>query len=224
MIGDKILISSVHYSKAEKILSKIKNGFKIIGVGGCSGTGKTEVALCIQELLYKQNRTSLIVSLDNYYKTMWIDRMRIRKIKGIKSVGTKEIEWTLVKKIIKNYQNKKEIIQLQEVSKFANSLFETTVYNANKIDYLVIEGLYAGYLKKLGLIDYYAHLNGSVKQTKKFRLQRMKDNERSDFRIQIVKKEAKEIIGLKQFADLIVPFSEAKKGGGDRQKEKEKER
>jgi uridine kinase len=207
MIGDKILINEIHHKKANLIYSKLQG--KVIGIGGLSGVGKTEIALCLQELLYKDNYYSLLISLDDYYRTNFNDRNRIRKKKGLRSVGVQEIDWELVERAIKQFKEKKEIINLQQINKFTNSFFEVYVYGANKLHYLIIEGLYAGYLKKMKLLDYYVHLKGNLKQTKKFRLERMKENERDNFRKKVVQKEANVIAQLKKFADLIIPF----KGG-----------
>jgi len=205
MIGDRIIIKKIHEKKAKIILPNLKNN-RVIGIGGISGVGKSEIGLCLQELLYKNNRTSLLISLDDYYCSNWNDRNRIRKKKGLQSVGIKEIDWDLLKKIIKQFKKKAETLNLQQINKFTNSFYETTVYNANRIDYLILEGLFVGHLKKLKLVDYYVHLMGNLKETEEFRLERMKENEKDDFRKKVVQKEANVIAQLKKYADLIIPF------------------
>ena len=71
-----------------------------------------------------------------------------------------------------------------------------------------MEGIFTGHLKKLGLLDYYVHLEGSIQETMKFRIERMKENENSNFRKKVVQKEANVVAQLKQFADLVIPFKE----------------
>lgn len=206
MLGDIVLIKKKDWLKAKLILPKIRD-YRVIGIGGISGSSKSETSHCLQELLYKNNVSSILVSLDDYYRNYFRERMRIRKKKGLNSVGIKEIEWDLVKKIIKDFKNKKDTVQIQQINKFTNSFFETVAYNIDKTNYLIIEGIFAGYLKKLKLLDYYIHLDGTIKETNSFRLERMKENENDKFRQKIVKKEANVVAQLKKYADFIIPFN-----------------
>ena len=207
MIGDLILVKQTHKKKAKTILSNLKSKNKIVGIGGISSIGKTEISYCLQELLYNGNRSSLRLSLDDHYNTYFGERMRIRRKKGLSYIGIKEIEWAQLKKIVAQFRARKDTVQIQQINKFTNSYSESIVYNVNKIDYLIIEGLFAGHLKKLKCLDYYVHLEGSIEETKEFRLERMKENEKDKFRQKIVKKEANVVAQLKRYADLVIGFS-----------------
>jgi len=203
MIGDKILTNRNDYRKAKKILKHILNRRRIvITVGGGSGTHKSELMEALQELLYEKNRLSLGISLDDYYRIHFNYRNEERKARGLKSVGPKEIDWGLIKNIINNFK-KGKTIHMQVVNKYTNS-FMLQKIDSRGIDYLIIEGLYANYLKKIGLSDIAVHLEGSPEDTLKFRLRRKKENEEDIFRKKIVEKEYKEVLKLKKYADIIL--------------------
>ena len=203
MIGDKILTNRDDYRKAKKILKYILDKHKIvITIGGGSGTHKSELMEALQELLYKENKLSLGISLDDYYKIHFNFRNEERKAKGLKSVGIKEIDWSLVKNIIYRFKKGKKIYS-QVINKYTNSIMLQEI-DSRGIDYLIIEGLYANYLKKLKLSDFSIHLEGSPKDTLKFRLRRKKENEKDEFRKKVVEKEYKEVLKLKKYADKII--------------------
>jgi len=206
MIGDIILIKPRDYKKAKSILPIFKNGNRVIGIGGISGVSKTETAMCLQQLLHIKNRSTLLINMDDYYFSNFMDRNRIRKKNGLKTVGIKEIDWKQIKKIIKDFKNRKESINLQMINKYTNSFFECIAFNTDKVDYLIIEGLFVGHLKKLGILNYYVHLDGNIEQTSKFRKERMKENENNEFRKKIVQREANIVVQLKKYADMLVEF------------------
>jgi len=203
MIGDKILTNRNDYRRAKKILKHILDKHKIIiTIGGGSGTRKTELMEALQELLYKKNKLSLGISLDDMYKIHFNFRNEERKAKGLKSVGIKEIDWSLVKNIIHRFKKGKKIYS-QVINKYTNSIMLQEI-DGRGIDYLIIEGLYANYLKKLKLSDFAIHLEGTPKDTLKFRLRRKKEDEKDEFRKKVVEKEYKEVLKLKKYADYIL--------------------
>jgi len=208
MIDDIIIIKNFHRKKAKLITDKIISlpDRSVIGIQGVSGLGKTEISSLIRDLLYRKNRKSIIISLDDYYKEHWSIRNRTRKQKGIKTIGIKEIDWNLIKKIIKDFKKNKPELKTQQISKCADTFFDCIVNQADKLHYLIIEGLFSGYLKKFKLLDYCIHLEGNPKQTLKFRKERMKKKKKKKKRKKIVQKEANVVAQLKRYANLIVPF------------------
>jgi len=204
MIGDKILIQKLHKVKARKILFTFLNRFykknhkHIITIAGCSGTGKTEVAYVLRNLLYKQGLNSKVISLDDYYETNWEERNEVRKKKGLDYVGHTEIRWKLLRSIVDNFKSNK-ILKLQEIDKFAGS-YELKRCESLGLDVLIVEGIYANYLDK---VTFHVFLEGSVSETRAFRLERNKEKQ-TTFRELIVKKEYQEVLKRKNVANLIV--------------------
>lgn len=205
MIGDRLLILKRHYNYANNIFEKIDlNKRQIILIGACSGVGKTETADVLQELLFNKSKQSLVLSLDDFYNTLPIIRNYNRKKLGIDSVGTNEIDFEELKRICNDFKKQKPI-KFRRVHKYA-SVVEHNVLDTDEISYLIIEGLYANYLRKLGYGDLSIYLEGTPKQTLEFRKKRNKENENDTFRKQIVKKEFHVICQLKKYADIILEF------------------
>lgn len=203
MIGDLILVNEGHKDKAKKILPKIKRD-NIVLISGISGTGKTEVALCLSNFLYEKGITSLVISIDDYYKTKWGDRERERKSGGVKSVGLHEIDWDILKHLVNSF-NKKAMLRYQRIHKNANKL-EFTTSSSKGVDVLIIEGLYSAYLKKFDKGDVIVYLEGSPKQTYDFRLKRFKENPDSKFRQEVVMRESRIVSQLRRYCNLVIPF------------------
>lgn len=206
MIGDIIIIKKSDVQRGKKLLPDLckLSDKSIITIGGSSGTKKSELGHVLQELLYKKNKKSILISLDDLYKTHFKDRNRIRKHKGIKSVGTSEIDWYELRIIVKCFKRKKDKIIIPVINKYTGSYNDLTVYDINEVDYLIVEGLYANYLNKWKLSSYAIHIDGNPEQTLKFRKKRNKENENGEFRKKVVQKEFNVVSQLKRYANKIV--------------------
>jgi len=214
MIGDTVIILPIHRKKAKLIIPYIvnlveqqkKNDEKIkvvVAIAGSSGTGKTEVATIIQQMLWQKYQIrAKQIHIDDFYKTHWQERYKVRLQKGIKSVGHKEINFTKLNRIIKNFKIGHCKLYTQRIHRWTNSL-EHVIANANCIDVLLVEGIYALYLKQF---DIGIYLEGTPEQTLKFRKRRKKENEDDPFRKEIVKKETQEAVASKTRAHLIVTW------------------
>lgn len=216
MKGDIILFKPIHREKAEKLVEAISNKINrlyednnidsikklIIGMGGGAGTGKTEISYLLRELLYREGYRVQLIQLDDYYYTDFSERNNIRKEKGINSVGIHEIDWELLNGIIQEYLCEElEEVESPIVNKFTNST-EILSWNPNNVDILMIEGLYA---LNIECSDLKIYLEGSISETKDFRLERKKE-EQNAFRDEILVKEYSEVKKLKNNADIIVDF------------------
>ena len=205
MIGDPIILSEKDYNKARKVIKEINNQ-KIILIGGGSGTQKSELAYCIQKLLFDKNKSSFVVSLDDYYHTVPSIRAINRKKMGLDSVGTSEIDWESLQRIYTDFNNQREI-HFKRTHKFLDTI-EHNAINSEDIDYLIIEGLYANYLRKFYNDNFSIFLEGSPLQTLEFRKMRGKENENDNFRQKVVDKEFRVVCQLKRYANLILAFEE----------------
>lgn len=203
MIGDRLLITDNSRKKAKKILDILKEE-KIILIYGISGTEKSETSDCLQELLFKRKKQSICISLDDYYLVHPTIRDFNRKKQGIESVGLSEIDWTNLEQICSDFINKKSI-KIKRTHRYAD-IIERLILETKDIDYLIIEGLYAGWLKKFGYGNLVIYLEGTPQQTFKFRQLRGKEDEDDEFRKKIVQKECNVIYQLKRYADIILPY------------------
>ncbi|MHC1627571.1 MAG: nucleoside/nucleotide kinase family protein [Candidatus Nezhaarchaeales archaeon] len=191
MLGDKILFKPEHHKHASDVIDKIDpndKDSKVILIGGVSGVGKTETAYIVSEQLYKLKMTSLVVSLDDYYDTSWRDRDAIRKLKGIKRVGSKEIQWDYLTNAIEDFRSG-SLMELNRVNKYSGQ--DEEIYTRGSFDFLIIEGLYA--LKLSQKADIVHHIEGNPETTYAFRKERKKEDPDDDWRKQIINKEYEEV-------------------------------
>lgn len=205
MIGDRILITEHSKNNANKILQKLQ-GDEIILIYGVSGSQKTETADCLQELLFKKNKQSIVISLDDFYLVHPTVRYFNREKLGIESVGTSEIDWNELERICEDFQNKKPI-RIKRVHKYAD-IVEHVTLETDGISCLIIEGLYSGYLKKDGFGDVAVYLEGNPSQTLEFRKLRGKEDESDEFRQKVVQREFNITSQLKRHADLNIQFED----------------
>lgn len=218
MIGDIKLFKKEHFKKSDYILPHIikfynlakrnKNRRVVVLICGESGIGKTEVASILQQKLWDDYGLRVkIVHIDDYYKTSWEERDKIRKKRGIKSVGLKEINWSLFKKLLRDYFAHKREIKVQRIHKYTNSIEEVICKNP-AIDILIIEGLYSLYIKDIYPSDSILgiFLEGNYRDTYKFRKERAKENPDDNFRKRVIKKEHEVVQKLKSKADIVVPL------------------
>ena len=205
MIGDKIIIKPEHIKKAEIIFPMIINAYKnkkfILALAGCSGVGKSEVAYVIQDLLYNNCKIrSKCIHIDDYYKTNWHDRNKIRK--KTKIIGKEEIQWNKLNKVMKDFRKNTRRLYVQRIHKYIDSI-EYSICSARNIDILIVEGLYALYLKEF---DYGVYLDGNPKDTYNFRLEREKEDPKDKFRKYVIEKEYNCVCQSKSLSDLIIPY------------------
>ena len=195
MLGDKILFKPEHHQQADKVIDKIDPNIKnhVVLIGGSSGVGKTETAILVQRYLYKCRYPSLILSLDDYYKTFWKDRDSIRKKTGIDSVGASEIQWGGLISAINNFR-KGEDINYKRINKYSGCVEE--IKTRSNFRTLIIEGLYALHLKNIA--DVAHHIEGDPESTYEFRKERGKENPDDSWRQQIINKEYSEVMRLKE--------------------------
>ena len=207
MIGDIICPNTRDKRRAQKVVKRILSfPYKsVITISGGTGVRKSELANTIQQELYKNKKTSFVLCLDDYYKIEPIERDKERKRKGISSVGINEIDWERLEFVIKEYKDnfyEYGKLHFYEFAKYINSYIECEI-NKN-FQYLIVEGLFANYLRTKNLSDLTIHIGGTPEKTLKFRKQRGKENEEDEFRKRVVEKEYEEVEKLKKYADIII--------------------
>jgi len=208
MIGDALILSQKDYDRANEVIKNLKDE-KIILIGGTSGSQKSELAYCIQKLLFDKKKSSLVISLDDYYNIIPSLRAINRKKMGLDSVGLSEIDWDNLQRIYEDFNNEKEI-HFKRMHRFLDTVEHNAITSSEDIDYLIFEGLYANYLRKFYNDNFSVFLEGSPTQTLEFRKLRGKEDENDDFRQKVVEKEYRIVSQLKRYCDLILSFEENK--------------
>lgn len=208
MIGDIELIKPIHTKKAVILAPKILevrtsgNIIKlVITLGGESGTGKTEISREIQRILWESYKIRVkIIHVDDYYKTDYHNRNEIRKETGI--IGKEEIDWKKLNKVTRHFKEGRKKLYVQRIHRYIDSI-EYSISFGDKIDVIIVEGLYANYLDRK---DFAIYLEGSINETYDFRKERGKEDPDTEFRQFVLEKERNCIVQSKRFSDIIIPF------------------
>ena len=191
MIGDKWVFTNRQKVIASRIAKKLidmptpENGLYTISIGGGSGTGKTEIARITQERLIADGIKSLVISLDDYYVVRPEDRNESRLRLGVECVGLDEIFWEKLYRIIEAFKGRMAF-SLDEYNRFSRA-YQQILFPIDKIDVLIIEGLYANNINS----DLNIHLDANPDLTFDFRQKRAKECEVNDFRRKVVEQEYK---------------------------------
>lgn len=196
MLGDKVIIMDYHRHLADQVYPHIKDKTGIIGISGESGTGKTELAEILRSRFYKDGIGSLIISLDNYYKTSWKNRRKVRE--ETKEVGLSEINFHHLNWCFYCYKNK-GVIPHDRINKFTGGI--DSIHTKTKdVDVILLEGLYAIHSEHC---DYRIFLKETYHKTEFFRKLRKKEKI-DDHRRWVLEEEHKAVQSLKGKADLVI--------------------
>lgn len=180
MKGDNLQITDYHRNAAKDVFVHLKEKgylfkpFKSvfsITISGESGSGKSEIAVVLSDLLVEDGFVTIILQQDDYFiyppKTNHNNR-----VKDIKWVGIKEVRLDLIDQHISAIKQKKK----QKLTK------PLVIYDEDKIDeeeidikdknIIISEGTYTSLLK---FSDFRIFINRTYHQTKKSRLKRARD-------------------------------------------------
>ena len=202
MLEDVLLITDKHREAAEAIVEEIlankKNKF-IVAISGESGSGKSELTHVIAKNLRKHGIFAKPVHIDNYYKTLPLERTRWRQDNGIeKVVGMSEIDWEGVHNTVIDFKNslKNTMPCVDLVTEQVDRL--TTDFKG--IDMIIMDGLYA---INCGEADLRVFIELTYHETKKAQSSRGKEPQ-NEYRMRVLEKEHQEVQSLKPKADLLI--------------------
>ncbi len=202
MLEDVLLIEDKHRKVAAGIVEEILKNKKdkyIIAISGESGSGKSELTHVVAKELRKYNIFAKPVHLDNFFKTLPLERRAWREKHGIAHVvGLNEIDWEAVQQTVEDFKNnrKSSMPCVDLVTEHVDTL--TTDFNG--IDMLVLDGLYA--VNTEG-VDLHVFIELTYHETKKAQTSRGKEKT-DEARMQTLEAEHKSVQSLKHKADLFV--------------------
>ncbi len=209
MLGDILLINDMHKDAAQTIFehvvedrnSKEERYRYIVAISGESGSGKSELAHALGKLLKEHHIRVKIIHTDNYYKIQPLLREEWRRNKGYDKIGIDEYDWIKIRKTIRDFKEEQEcmIPCIDLIPEQVDKL----ITDFNKIDLLIIDGLYAINTPDL---DLKVFIDLTYHETKINQIIRMKEA-MSAFRLGILENEHQAVISLKPMADLIVDKS-----------------
>lgn len=204
MRGDKLIIQEEHIRAAEDIMKlilprilRMQSRF-IISIAGESGTGKSEIAEVLSELLSKEGIRSIIIQQDDYfvYPPRTNDTMRR---KDIRHVGLPEVRLTLLDENLRDIKEGKSEIEKPLVI-YDDDLITEEELKLAGIGVTIVEGTYTTLLEN---VDQHIFIDRTFVDTREAR--RRRGREEQDEYLEKVLSIEHTIISLhKARADIIV--------------------
>jgi len=206
MLGDILLINDMHKDAAKVIREYVQKDLKkkgkrcryIVGISGESGSGKSELAHALGQLLKQDKIRVKVIHTDNYYKIQPLLREEWRRNKGFDKIGLDEYDWVKIRKTIRDFKEAQECV-IPCIDLIPEQV-DKLITDFSKINLLIIDGLYAIHAEE---IDLRIFIDLTYRETKINQILRMKETI-TDFRLQILEREHRSVASLRPLADLIV--------------------
>ncbi len=205
MIGDKLVVTQYHREGALQIMKKIEEkdltdaGIVAVSVAGESGSGKSEIAYCLCELLDAQGKKSVILAQDDYFKLPPKSNHQ-KRLQDIGCVGPSEVKLDLLDQHVQALKERPADGLEKPLVYFEEDRIDTEVLQPGQLDVVVTEGTYTTLLQNM---DLRAFIDRTYHQTKKARLKRARDPD-LDFIEKVLEIEHREISKHKSRADVII--------------------
>lgn len=204
MRGDVLIIQEWHRKAgrkaAELIIPQIAESASkfTITVAGESGSGKSEIAEVVTEVLAEQDVKSVILQQDDYF--ILPPKSNENKRRGdMDWVGANEVHLDLMDQNLKDFKAGRGQITKPLVIFEEDRITEETL-NIEEFTVAIAEGTYT---TSLNHVDCRIFIDQTYHETKKARLLRARE-EQDDFLETVLKIEHKIISSHKRMADLIV--------------------
>jgi len=204
MKGDKLVIHQGHRKAARGIMKLllpqiVKTPSKfIITIGGESGSGKSEIAMVLSELLSEKGIKSIILQQDDYFVYPPKTNAKMRR-KNIGHVGLSEVRFVLLDEDLKDIMEGKSKIEKPLVIFDEDRITKETV-KLEAIKTVIVDGTYTTILKNVHLRIFIDH---TYVDTRGIRKRRARE-EQDEFLEKILEIEHRIISSHKPRADIIV--------------------
>lgn len=206
MIGDKMLINAFHRNAAAMILPEVlirmeqTGGSVIVTIAGESGSGKTETAHCLGELLAEQGKKPIVLCQDDYFR-LPPKTNHTHRVDDIAWVGPGEVRLDLMAAHALALKQHPEHPLIKPLVHFEEDEICTETIEPQHWDVVIVEGCYTSLIR---VADVRAFLDRTFRQTKQARLARARDPA-LEFLEHVLEIEHNEIRMHKGCADVVVP-------------------
>jgi len=202
---DTLVFEPRHHKIASDLMPCIFRYMKgnkfVLAIYGISGTGKTEVAMLLQEKLFERGMTSKIIHLDGYYRVHWRKRKEHRAKSGI--IGIDEIDWLQVNKLVERFkENNINLLSIKKINLYLDE-YETILVTSN-FNVMIIDGLYSA---NVSGVNYVVKLDAEIEQTLLFQEKRGKEIMDAD-RSFVLEAERCEVAKLDHRNNIEIPWRE----------------
>jgi len=204
MKGDKLIIHEGHVKAARQIMNllfpqiiKTRNKF-IITIAGESGSGKSEIAAVLSELLSEKGLKSILLQQDDYFVYPPKTNARMRR-KDIGHVGLSEVSLELLDQNLQDIMEGKSAIEKPLVI-FDEDRITKEMVKLEGIKAIIVDGTYTTILKN---VHRRIFIDRSYVDTREIRKRRARE-EQDEFLENILEVEHKIISSHKPQANIIV--------------------
>lgn len=204
MKGDKLIIHEGHVKAARQIMNllfpqiiKTRNKF-IITIAGESGSGKSEIAAVLSELLSEKGLKSILLQQDDYFVYPPKTNARMRR-KDIGHVGLSEVRLELLDQNLQDIMEGKSAIEKPLVIFDEDRITKETV-KLEGIKAIIVDGTYTTILKN---VHRRIFIDRTYVDTREIRKRRARE-EQDEFLENILEVEHKIISSHKPQANIIV--------------------
>lgn len=210
MIGDKLVITQYHRSGANQIRDRLvdhrRAGTVSVSVSGESGSGKSEMAHCLRDLLEVEDLACVVLAQDDYFRLPPKTNHR-RRLEDFSWIGPGEVRLDLLDEHVRALKEGGPGDLVKPLVFFEEDRIGEEVLPRGPYDVVIVEGTYTALLPSL---DLRAFIDRTYRQTKKARLQRARDPD-LDFLERVLEKEHGIISKHRELADVIIapPAGEA---------------
>jgi uridine kinase len=210
MIGDKLVIEPFHEAAANLILDylhKISPNIPYsLSIAGESGSGKSETAFVLNELLKSEGKKVLVLCQDDYFRLPPHSNHR-QRTKDISWVGPKEVKLDLLDKHAQILKHNGESVVKPLISFIEDKILTEEL--VGPYDVIIIEGTYTTLLEN---VDIHVFIDLDYHDTQKHRIGRERDQDLVDdkdsklkFLEEVLEIEHQIISKHKEKADLVIP-------------------
>jgi uridine kinase len=204
MRGDKLIIGEEHIRAARGLMDFFlpevtkHQGKFIMTVAGESGSGKSEVAAALTDVLSEKGFKSIIIQQDDYFVYPPKTNAGMRKI-DIHHVGLSEVHLTLLDQNLEDIMEGKNEIEKPLVLFDEDRVVEETIA-LKGVKAVIVEGTYTTLLKK---VHRHIFIDRTYVDTRESRKRRARE-EQDEFLEKILQIEHRIISSHKPKADIII--------------------
>jgi uridine kinase len=202
MLEDVLLITDADRQVAqvicEEVLKRRRKKY-IIAISGESGSGKSELTNVLAKELKKHGVVAKPLHIDNFYKTLPLERTAWRTRNGIEHVvGYDEYDWEKIYTVLDDFRN--DGISTMPCVDLITEHVDKLTTDFTGIEMLIIDGLYA--IKTEGA-DMRIYLERTYQDSRKAQLLRGKEPQ-NEYRTRVLLQEHKMVTALKEKANILV--------------------
>lgn len=205
MIGDKLVITDYHRKAAAQVLPHVRQKLEdrvealAVSIAGESGSGKSEIAACLAELLEEEGLSCLVLCQDDYFRLPPKSNHQKRK-KDISWVGPGEVRLDLMDAHVCALKDYPEKPLCKPLVIFKDDATTCEIIEPGVRQVTIVEGTYTSLIDS---IDIRVFLDRDYRQTRGARKRRARDPV-DEFLEHVLAIEHEEISSHKGRADIII--------------------